>query len=136
MDIESFRKMVNIITTWSYRNSCIEEYHGGISPTSKTGDYSDVKVVTPYGEIPWKEVSRLNDKEMKRINKCVHDNLFTFILLLSKGHLKVSPFLYASSEWDDANIVEDLFPLVGVDLKKFKKENKDLKLKYIKEENQ
>lgn len=35
------------------RNSRLEELHTGISPDSAVGDYSDVKVVTPYGDIPW-----------------------------------------------------------------------------------
>jgi len=35
------------------RNTSLEDLHAGIFPGSETGDYSDVKVVTPYGEIPW-----------------------------------------------------------------------------------
>ena len=31
----------------------------------ETGDYSDVKVVTPFGEIAWRDVSRLSDGDMK-----------------------------------------------------------------------
>jgi hypothetical protein len=31
------------------RNTLIEGLHAGIFPGSETGDYSDVKVVTPYG---------------------------------------------------------------------------------------
>jgi hypothetical protein len=38
-----------------FRNSKLEELHIGKSPISETGDYSDVKVVTPSGEIPWNE---------------------------------------------------------------------------------
>jgi len=45
----------------------LEELHSGISPSSKTGDYSDVKVVTPFGEIEWNEVSRISDKEMRKL---------------------------------------------------------------------
>ncbi|PQJ80671.1 hypothetical protein [Polaribacter porphyrae] len=33
-------------------NTVIENYHTGVFLQSKTGDYSDVKVVTPFGEIP------------------------------------------------------------------------------------
>jgi hypothetical protein len=40
-------------------------FHSGKYPSSKTGDYSDVKVVSPFNEIPWKELSRLSDEEMK-----------------------------------------------------------------------
>jgi hypothetical protein len=45
-----------------FRNSKLEDLHTGKSPSSKTGDYSDIKVVTPYGEIPWNTLFRLNDK--------------------------------------------------------------------------
>jgi hypothetical protein len=34
------------------RNTSIEDVHAGIEPHSPSGDYSDVKVVTPVGEIP------------------------------------------------------------------------------------
>jgi len=46
-----------------FPNSKLENLHARKSPRSKTGDYTDVKVVTPYGEIPWNEVSRLNDDD-------------------------------------------------------------------------
>ena len=46
-------------------NTPLEDLHAGTFPSSKTGDYSDVRVVTPYGEIPWNAVSRLSDEEMK-----------------------------------------------------------------------
>jgi hypothetical protein len=44
-----------------------EDLHAGVTPDSQTGDYSDVKVVSPYGEIPWTELSRLSDQEMKAV---------------------------------------------------------------------
>ncbi|UTC28894.1 hypothetical protein MARCHEWKA_03820 [Brevundimonas phage vB_BpoS-Marchewka] len=59
------------------RNTFLEDLHAGITPSSKTGDYSDVKVVTPYGEIPWAEVSRISDVEMKRLMQEVVDKLYT-----------------------------------------------------------
>lgn len=61
------------------RNTIIEDYHAGISPSSKTGDFSDVKVVTPYGEIPWTEVSAISDEQMKVFNIEVVNKLYTFL---------------------------------------------------------
>ena len=46
------------------RNTCIEDIHAGVEASSKAGDFSDVKVVTPYGEIPWNKLSRVRDDEM------------------------------------------------------------------------
>ncbi|WP_430411320.1 hypothetical protein [Kordia sp.] len=61
------------------RNTVIEHYHAGTIPSSKAGDYSDVKVVTPYGDIPWNELSRINDKEMEIFNIEVINKLYTFL---------------------------------------------------------
>ncbi|SRR6266545_483558 len=61
------------------RNTFLEDLHSGTVPASKAGDYSDVKVVTPYGEIPWQRVSRISDEEMKRLMKEVVNKLFTFL---------------------------------------------------------
>jgi len=38
------------------RNTCLEDIHAGITPSSQAGDLLDVKVVTPYGEIPWNQL--------------------------------------------------------------------------------
>jgi len=59
--------LVKFVALECFRNSKLEDLHTGISPSSKSGDYSDVKVVTPYGEIPWNNLSRLNDDEMKEL---------------------------------------------------------------------
>lgn len=60
-----------------FRNSVLEDLHAGKFPDSKTGDYSDVVVHTPFGQIPWNELSRFNDAEMKAlmvdvVNKTYH----------------------------------------------------------------
>ena len=55
------------------RDSQLEQLHAGITPDSQTGDLSDVKVVSPYGEIPWTDVSRISDDETGRsrpVNSC------------------------------------------------------------------
>ena len=58
-----------------FRNTRLEDFHEGTYPASQTGDYSDVKVVTPSDEIAWREVSRLSNDEMKLLmiditNRC------------------------------------------------------------------
>jgi hypothetical protein len=50
-----------------FRNSHIEEIHAGEQPESQTGDYSDVIVKTPTRDIPWTELSRITQGEMKRL---------------------------------------------------------------------
>ena len=48
--------LAKAITAMCVRNGYLEDLHSGVTPSSKAGDYSDVKVVTPYGEIPWQKV--------------------------------------------------------------------------------
>jgi hypothetical protein len=57
----------------------LEDLHTGLSPSSASGDYSDVSVSSPYGVIPWPKVSRLNDDEMKRLMIDVVDRAYRFI---------------------------------------------------------
>jgi hypothetical protein len=60
----------------------LEDLHSGISPSSASGDYSDVTVSSPYGVIPWPKVSRLNDEEMKHLMIDVVDRAYSFIHML------------------------------------------------------
>jgi hypothetical protein len=43
----------------------LEHLHSGEVPISESGDYSDVKVITPDREIPWSDLSRFDNNEMK-----------------------------------------------------------------------
>jgi hypothetical protein len=72
--------LAKLITLHCVRNTGLEGLHRGTTPSSQTGDYSDVKVVTPYGEIPWKQLSRISDEEMKTLVKEVVNKIFTFLL--------------------------------------------------------
>lgn len=63
----------------------LEDLHAGISPGSMTGDYTDVKVVTPHGEIPWSRLSRISDTEMKELMINVVNRVFTFLLDPARG---------------------------------------------------
>jgi hypothetical protein len=60
------------------RNTQLEDLHSGTFPCSASGDYSDVKVVTPYGEIPWNQLSRISDPEMKALMREIVDCIYTF----------------------------------------------------------
>jgi len=59
------KRLAKYMARQCFRNTVLEDYHSGITPYSKTGDYSDVFVKTPAGEIPWSKLSRLSDEEMK-----------------------------------------------------------------------
>lgn len=68
--------LARYIALHGVRNTELEAIHSGITPSTKTGDYSDVKVVTPYGEIEWKKVSRISDKEMRKLMLDVEKKIF------------------------------------------------------------
>lgn len=61
------------------RNSRPEDLDAGTFPDSEVGDFSDVKVLSPYGEIPWTRLSRISDDEMKALMIEVVDRVFTYL---------------------------------------------------------
>lgn len=102
-------RVAKLITLHCARNTFIEDLHAGIFPDSKIGDYSDVKVVTPFGEIPWNQLSRINNDEMKILNKEIVNKVFTFLLHLQTDTLPSShDGLYFPAEWDVAEIDEKI----------------------------
>jgi hypothetical protein len=59
------KRLAKLLALTCFRNTRLEDFHAGTYPASEAGDYSDVKVVSPFGEIPWEKLSRLSDDEMK-----------------------------------------------------------------------
>ena len=78
------------------RNTQLENLHAGIFPASQSGNYDDVKVVSPYGEIPWNEASRISDLEMKVLMIEIVNKVFTF--LVHCDHLGDRP---SAAKWDE-----------------------------------
>ena len=89
------------------RNGYLETLHAGIQPASKTGDYSDVKVVTPYGEIPWRDVSKFDDDQMKILIKDIVDSIHT-VLLQENDSKYLLEFIRSArpyfADWDEPKI--------------------------------
>ena len=86
------------------RRTYLEDLHAGTIPDSKTGDYSDVKVVTPYGEIPWNQLSRLDNAEMKKLMKEVVNNLYSILIRMDnevfmKNFIQLNGLITAA--WDE-----------------------------------
>jgi hypothetical protein len=61
------KRLAKYLAQQCFRNTMLEDLHAGITPDSQTGDYTDVVVRSPYGEIPWPKLSRLSDPEMKAL---------------------------------------------------------------------
>jgi hypothetical protein len=82
MNQETAKRLAVAMAVLCVRNTSIEDIHAGIELHSPSGDLSDVKVVTPAGEIPWTRVSRIRDDEMRAFMKQVVDRLYTILLRL------------------------------------------------------
>jgi hypothetical protein len=85
------------------RHTEIEDIHAGVSPVTKAGDYSDVKVIDAAGrEIPWNEVSRISDDEMKILMKKIVNRLYTFFIQEEDPRFKrqVEYYERVSQSWD------------------------------------
>ena len=73
------KRLAKHLVLQCFRNSVLEDLHSGIAAAPKTGDYTDVIVHTPYGEIPWKDLSRIDDAEMKVLMVDVVNRAYQFI---------------------------------------------------------
>lgn len=62
-----------------FRYTRIEDIHAGRGPVTATGDFSDVVVRDADGEIPWNEVSRISDEEMRAVMIQAVHRVYTFI---------------------------------------------------------
>ena len=65
-----------------FRNTVLGGIPRGHCPDSKKGDFSDVVVKTPYGEIPWSGLSRLSDEEMKLLMRDAVNKTYRFLCRL------------------------------------------------------
>ena len=94
------------------RQTYLEELHRGKFPVSETGDYSDVKVVYPSGEIPWNNLARLNDAEMKVLIKQVFNRVYTYLKFIDEGRegfvdaMAHNTGVY-TKKWDEPEIDQD-----------------------------
>jgi hypothetical protein len=81
------KRLAKYLAQQCFRNTFIEDLHAGITPDSKTGDYTDVRVTSPYGEIPWPRLSRLSDEEMKMLMIDVVNKTYRALRLLFDDQL-------------------------------------------------
>jgi hypothetical protein len=89
------------------RNSRLEDLHAGTFPDSEAGDYSDVTVVSPFGEIPWTRLSRISDEEMKALMIEVVDRVFTYL-----RYPEELGGLGSASRWDRPRLDRNLMKTV------------------------
>ena len=82
MDAKARRRVpafVRILALVCVRQSMLETLHRGATPITRTGDYSDVVVVDAEGRrIPWPEVSRFDENEMRDLMREIVNKMYTF----------------------------------------------------------
>lgn len=89
------------------RNSRLEDLHAGIVPATKTGDWSDVIVLDADGNrIPWRDVSRIDDEEMRSLMRDVVNRLYTFQLHAGNPALQaeIEKWMSVAGKWDQPEI--------------------------------
>ena len=97
-------QIAKTLTMMCVRNTFLEELHEGITPVSKTGDYSDVKVIDGEGrEIAWAELSRISDDEMKTLMKEIVNRVYTFFMRAENPKFQASVERWSdpASRWDE-----------------------------------
>lgn len=100
-------RLARIMAMLCVRNTQLETLHAGPTPVTRTGDYSDVFVVDAEGRrIPWSEVSRIDDAEMRQLMQEIVNRLYTFHLEASDPKLQatIERWMGAAMKWDEPEI--------------------------------
>ncbi len=100
-------KLTKTLAMLCVRNTALEDLHAGITPVSKTGDYSDVTVIDAEGrEIPWTDVSHLDDEVMRALMRQIVNRLYTFHLMADAPGLRetIDRWVAVAGAWDDPEI--------------------------------
>lgn len=108
MDLKIEKKMAGkfskTLTAMCVRHTELEDIHAGITPVTKTGDYSDVKIIDADGnEIPWNEASRISNPEMKTLMKRIVNRLYTYFMQAEDPRFQKQVDYYerCAGGWDD-----------------------------------
>ena len=102
-------KLAKAMAMICVRNSMLEDLHAGPAPVTKTGDYSDVFVVDANGNrIPWRDVSRFDDDEMRDLMRQVVNRLYTFQICFAEPQFQelINKWLGVASRWDEPMLDE------------------------------
>jgi hypothetical protein len=89
------------------RNTMLDDLHAGPRPVTRTGDYSDVDVLDADGKrIPWSEVSRIDDAEMRDLMRQIVNRLYTFHLSCDDPALRseIERWMTVAGKWDEPEL--------------------------------
>jgi len=100
-------KLAKIMAMICVRNTQLETLHAGLTPITRTGDYSDVFVVDADGRrIPWSDASRIDDAEMRALMRDIVNRLYTFHLHADEPKLQatIERWMGVADKWDAPEI--------------------------------
>lgn len=100
-------KLAKIMAMLCVRNTQLETLHAGLTPITRTGDYSDVVVLDADGRrIPWTEVSRFDEDEMRALMRDTVNRLYTFHLHADEPKLQatIERWMGVADKWDEPEI--------------------------------
>ena len=100
-------KLAKIMAMLCVRNTQLETLHAGLTPITRTGDYSDVVVLDADGRrIPWTEVSRFDEDEMRALMRDIVNRLYTFHLYADEPKLQatIERWMGVADKWDAPEI--------------------------------
>jgi hypothetical protein len=100
-------KLAKIMAMLCVRNTQLETLHAGLTPITRTGDYSDVFVLDADGRrIPWTEVSRIDENEMRTLMRDIVNRLYTFHLHADEPKLQatIERWMGVADKWDAPEI--------------------------------
>jgi len=106
-------RLARIIAMICVRNSKLEDLHAGHVPVTRTGDYSDVVVLDADGKrIPWTDVSRIDDDEMRDLMRDIVNRLYTFHVKAADPALRdeIERWIAVVERWDEPELDTGLFP--------------------------
>ena len=99
--------LARIMALLCLRNTQLEALHAGLTPVTQTGDYSDVFVIDAEGRrIPWSDVSRIDDVEMRALMQEVVNRIYTFHLCADDPKLQdtIERWQGLALQWDAPEI--------------------------------
>jgi hypothetical protein len=100
-------KLAKIMAMLCVRNTQLETLHAGLTPITRNGDYSDVFVLDADGRrIPWTEVSRIDEDEMRALMRDIVNRLYTFHLHSDEPKLQatIERWMGVADKWDAPEI--------------------------------
>lgn len=103
-------KMAKTLAMMCIRNTGLETLHAGVVPITRTGDYSDVRVIDADGrEIAWNDVSHLDNDQMRALMKEIVNRLYTFNISIDDQEFRDSldHWVAIAEKWDEPEMDQD-----------------------------